>query len=185
MRYHIKLQSGDRAAEHRLDLRSALDGSGRGGKVEFQFDSASSLPQSADCAETAPGVYSIILDGRSYEARLERAEANSGPASHPPVNVRIGDRVYQVEIHDPRKWRPTAAAAGQEGSREIRAPMPGRIVKILVEDGQQVAAGAGLVIIEAMKMQNEMRAPAAGRVAEVYVEEGSGVESGERLVRLV
>jgi biotin carboxyl carrier protein len=64
------------------------------------------------------------------------------------------------------------------------APMPGKIVKILVARRQEVAVGAGLLVIEAMKMQNELRAPRAGRVEEIYVEEGKGVETGAPLVRL-
>jgi biotin carboxyl carrier protein len=62
--------------------------------------------------------------------------------------------------------------------------MPGKIVKILVAQHEEVAAGTGLLVIEAMKMQNELRAPRAGRVEEVYVEEGKGVETGTRLLRL-
>ena len=63
--------------------------------------------------------------------------------------------------------------------------MPGRIVKVLVEENQPVAAGDGLVVIEAMKMQNELRAPRAGRVEKVYVAAGVGVETGTKLVRVV
>ncbi len=63
--------------------------------------------------------------------------------------------------------------------------MPGKIVKMLVADGQQVTGGQGLLVIEAMKMQNELRAPRAGRVEKIYVREGTGVESGFKLLRLV
>jgi pyruvate carboxylase subunit B len=63
--------------------------------------------------------------------------------------------------------------------------MPGKIVKVLVTEGQEVSRDQGLLVIEAMKMQNELRAPRAGRIERVYMEEGRGVESGARLVRLV
>ncbi len=65
------------------------------------------------------------------------------------------------------------------------APMPGKIVKILVTENQEVSRDQGLLVIEAMKMQNELRAPRAGRIERVYVKEGGGVESGARLLRLV
>jgi biotin carboxyl carrier protein len=70
------------------------------------------------------------------------------------------------------------------GPQVLVAPMPGRIVKVLVAEGQEIQQGAGLLVIEAMKMQNELRAPRAGRVEEIYVQEGTGVESGARLIQL-
>jgi len=68
--------------------------------------------------------------------------------------------------------------------QEIRAPMPGKVVKVLVKEEQDIGPGQGLVIIEAMKMQNELRAPRAGRVEKVYAQEGKGVETGTPLLRL-
>ena len=69
-------------------------------------------------------------------------------------------------------------------SVEVKAPMPGKIVRMLAQEGQQVALGAGLLVIEAMKMQNELRAPRAGRIAKIYVHEGLGVETGAKLLEL-
>ena len=63
--------------------------------------------------------------------------------------------------------------------------MPGKIAKVLIAEGQQVSSGDGLLVIEAMKMQNEIRALRSGRVEKIYVSEGAGVETGFRLVRLV
>ncbi len=183
MKLEIRFRHGLKAVDHRLELQSTTNGSRTSGKFDFQLDGGA-VAQSADYAEIAPDVYSIIVDGLSYQVHLERQEPSSGRAQS-PVAVRIGERKYQVEVIDPRKRRRAETESNQEGLREIRAPMPGRIVKILVEEDQEVAAGEGLLIIEAMKMQNEIRSPGAGRVGRLYVDEGCGVETGERLVRLV
>ncbi|MDR3675511.1 MAG: acetyl-CoA carboxylase biotin carboxyl carrier protein subunit, partial [Acidobacteriota bacterium] len=76
------------------------------------------------------------------------------------------------------------SAIEAEGPQEIVAPMPGKIVKILVGEGEEVERGQGLLVIEAMKMQNELRAPRAGRVDRICIAEGQGVDTGARLVRL-
>jgi biotin carboxyl carrier protein len=90
-----------------------------------------------------------------------------------------------VELGDPRRWRRTGSSIEAEGPQEIVAPIPGKIVKVLVTEGQEVERDQGLLVIEAMKMQNELRAPRAGRVERVYMAEGRGVETGARLLRLV
>jgi biotin carboxyl carrier protein len=90
-----------------------------------------------------------------------------------------------VEIRDPRRWRRDGAGVREEGPQEIVAPMPGKIVKVLVSENQEVAREQGLLVIEAMKMQNEIRAARAGRVERIYAQEGTGVEVGFRLLRLV
>ena len=96
----------------------------------------------------------------------------------------VGAQEYLIELRDPRRWRRAASLLDNEGPQEIVAPMPGKIVKILISEGEEVAHGQGLLVIEAMKMQNELRAPRAGRVERVYVAEGRGVETATRLVRL-
>jgi biotin carboxyl carrier protein len=76
-------------------------------------------------------------------------------------------------------------AAGPSGPLSVRAPIPGRVVRLLVKKGDQVAAGGGLVVLEAMKMENEIRSPRAGSVSEVLCTEGAAVESGQPLVVVV
>jgi len=98
----------------------------------------------------------------------------------------VGERV-EVEALDERSWqRQTHAAprAGPAESRTVKAPMPGLVVRIEVAAGQPVLAGAGLVVVEAMKMENELRAPHAGVVATVHVAVGQAVERGAPLVTL-
>ncbi len=113
-------------------------------------------------------------------ASLALSSARAGP-----YRVTVGKRHYHVEVRDRRVQPFTSAEVKTEGAQEIFAPMPGRIVKILVLENQQVSLGEGLLVIEAMKMQNELRAPRPGRVAKIYVQEGTGVETGVKLVRLV
>ncbi len=180
MKLNLTLQHGSKSSDHRLEIASPR-GEARGrGPLEFVLDGA---PCQADCIPIAPGVYSILVSGRSYEVRVAPAAPHGVGNSNRRI-VTIGPRNFTIEIHDPRRRPGAAAQADQSGPREILAPMPGKIVKVLAEKNQEVAQGAGLLVIEAMKMQNELRAPRAGKVAEIYVAEGAGVETGARLVRL-
>jgi biotin carboxyl carrier protein len=97
--------------------------------------------------------------------------------------VVIGGRRYGFEVDDPRSLQGRrGAGAGTEGPRPVKAPMPGRVVRVLVEAGGEVEEGQGVVVIEAMKMQNELKSPKAGRVARVGVAVGDTVGSGDVLV---
>jgi len=178
MKLHLTLQHGSRDSEHQIEFVAPTDGAG--GSLPFVLDQGSG---DADWAEVAPGVYSILIGGRSYEARVA---AQPGEAAGQILRVvTVGTRHYRVEVHDPRRRRGASRAATSDGPQEIRAPMPGKIVKILVSENQEVVQGAGLLVIEAMKMQNELRAPRSGRVERIYIAEGTGVETGSHLVRLV
>ena len=138
----------------------------------------------ADCEEISPGVYSLLISGRGYEAVVSRQSGDSrGNAS--PYAVTVGTRQYVVQLRDPRRRRRMDPSVTEPGPREVVAPMPGKIVRVLVREGQEVKPGEGLLVIEAMKMQNELRSPRAGRVDRVYMAEGRGVEAGARLIRLV
>ena len=141
-------------------------------------------PLLADGEEISPGVYSILIDGRSYEAQVSK-RAGDAEAYLSPYVVTVGLRHYLVEIRDPRRWRHDGAGVQEKGPQEIVAPMPGKIVKVLVCENQEVVRDQGLLVIEAMKMQNEIRAPRAGRVERIYAQEETGVEAGFRLLRLV
>jgi biotin carboxyl carrier protein len=180
MKLTMTLQHGSRTSRRELELRSPT-ASANGGPLAYVLDQEAGQ---ADWAEVAPGVYSILIGGRSYEAQV-----TSPPGEAPTRDVRrvvtVGTRHYWVEVQDPRRRPSGGAAAPANGPQEILAPMPGKIVKMLVAENQEVSQGAGLLVIEAMKMQNELRAPRAGRVERIYVAPGQGVENGSRLVRLV
>jgi biotin carboxyl carrier protein len=127
----------------------------------------------ADALRISRGVYSILLGGRSLEVTVE--ETSSG------LLLRTKGRELQLEIFDPRSWRRGRGAGIElEGRQQLVAPMPGKIVRVLVAAGQQVTAGQGLLVIEAMKMQNEVRSPKSGSVEKV-AREGQTVNAGEVL----
>ncbi len=125
-----------------------------------------------DVVEVEPGVYSVLLNGRSYEARVDGDQ------------VSIGGHRIRVEIADPRRWNPAKPGLKSEGRESIKAPMPGKIVRVLVKAGDEVTAGQGLVVIEAMKMQNELKAARSGRVASVFVKENDAVVAGTVLAAI-
>ena len=126
----------------------------------------------ATIVETEPGVWSVLIGGASYEARVEGDE------------IVIGGNRFRYEIDDPRQWKRSQGGAGIQGKISIVAPMPGRIVRILAAAGDLVVAGQGIVVIEAMKMQNELKAPRDGRVTAIEVEEDDRVNAGAILVRI-
>ncbi len=116
--------------------------------------------------EVEPGVYSILVDGASHEVRVEAGQ------------VTVGKRRFDYLVDDPRQWKRSGDAAGGKGRASIVAPMPGKIVRIIAAVGDEVEAGQGIVVIEAMKMQNEMKAPRAGRVAAIHGRENDSVIAG-------
>jgi biotin carboxyl carrier protein len=126
--------------------------------------------------EVEPGVYSVLLDGASYEIRL--VETLQG------LSAEVGRRRFAVEVRDPRDTGRGARASIGSGRQKIAAPMPGKVVRVLVKVGDLVDAGQGLVVVEAMKMQNEMKASRPGRVIEVRAGAGETVGAGDTLVVL-
>ena len=180
MRFDIKLHAGAKSSHHRLEL--FLPGATRtsDGSLQFVLDGEALEAQDE---EISPGAYSILVGGRSYEAHVSKRPGDP-PGLQSPYVVTVGLRHYVVEIRDPRRWRRGSSAIEAEGPQEIMAPMPGKIVKLLVSEKQEVSRNQGLLVIEAMKMQNELRAPRSGRVERIYAVEGMGVETGVRLLRL-
>ena len=139
----------------------------------FRLDESEQIAQ-VEIVE--PGVYSVLMEGRSYEARVEqRAGA---------LVVVIDGYRFDIEVRDPRRWSRKRAGAGAEGIQNVVAPMPGKVVRVLVAAGDTVETGQGLVVVEAMKMQNEMKALRAGRVQTVAVKEGATVTAGEVLATI-
>jgi biotin carboxyl carrier protein len=180
MKLMLILHSGAAKAERPFELCLEENFHAPDGHLAY---SVNNRPGLADCAEIAPGVYSFLIGGRSYEAHVVPRWGGKGEADR--YVVTVGTRDYLLEVRDPRRRRHGGHAAAVEGPQEIRAPMPGTIVKILVSENQEVGQGTGLLVMEAMKMQNELRAPRPGRVERIYAVEGRGVETGAPLLRLV
>jgi biotin carboxyl carrier protein len=125
--------------------------------------------------QVEPGVYSILLDGNIYEASLDRAEQSL-------VVVVAGER-FEVEVRDPRSWS-RKSLRGSQGVATVPAPMPGKVVRVLVAAGDAVEAGQGLLVVEAMKMQNEIKSPRSGQVVSLTAREGATVVAGEPLATI-
>ena len=128
----------------------------------------------ADAVQISPGVYSILLDGRSFEVRVLAAADG--------LLLHTAGREFRVEIVDPRSWRRgRGGRIDLAGRQQVFAPMAGKIVRVLVAPGQHVEAGQGLFVVEAMKMQNEVPSPKTGTVERLLAEEGRAVDAGEVL----
>ncbi len=128
----------------------------------------------ADVVKISPDVYSILLGGRSLEVRVE--ELADG------LLLQTAGRAYRVEIADPRSWRRIRSGGiDLAGRQQIFAPMAGKVVRVLVAAGQHVETGQGLLVVEAMKMQNEIRSPKSGTIERLLAKEGQAVTAGEIL----
>ena len=119
-------------------------------------------------------VLSILIGGAAYEVKRERTPTDT--------HVWVKNSRFGVEVRDPRSLRSRkAAAAGGEGPQKIVAPMPGKVVRILATAGTPVEAKQGVIVVEAMKMQNEMKSAKKGTVKQVLVQEGTTVNAGDVL----
>jgi biotin carboxyl carrier protein len=116
-------------------------------------------------------------DGKIFDCRVENISS-----SGQPIEVFVGARRYTLKLTDPKRLRAAAAVSGNaDGATRIVAPMPGKVVRVLVEPGAQVEAGAGVIVVEAMKMQNEMKAPKTGTVVAINAAVGATVNGGDVL----
>lgn len=128
--------------------------------------------------EVGRDAYLLISEGRVYECRVERNRAQADS-----LQAHVGNQSYSLRLFDPKRLRggQAAGAHGHEGSAQILAPMPGKIVRVLVERGAEVKAGDSIIVVEAMKMQNEMKAPRDGIVTEIHAASGETVNAGDVL----
>lgn len=121
-----------------------------------------------------PGVLSLLIGGKAYRCVLE--EDSAAPAIH------IGGHRYLYRVEDPRSLNSRRGKGGSAaGPVSIKAPMPGRVVRLMAVEGDEVAGQQGIIVIEAMKMQNELKAPKAGQVIRILVKAGATVVSGQPL----
>jgi len=141
------------------------------------------------------GLVAGEIDGRSYQLRISEIDANSYLLINEQrvyecriepmdgtVLVHVLGNAYAVTIVDPKRLRSSQSIGGQDhGAAKILAPMPGKVVRVLVGAGDEVKAGAGVVVVEAMKMQNELKAPKTGIVTSIQVQTGATVNAGDVL----
>ncbi|MFQ5694782.1 MAG: biotin/lipoyl-containing protein [Terriglobia bacterium] len=162
MKWQVEVEGRERTIELRRE------GDGWGCSIDGQA-------RAVDVVEVRPGVLSVLLDGQSFTLRVERAGAGYS------VGTRAGTLTAQVD--NPRRWRGRAGSGLRGGGRqEVAAPMAGKVVRVLVEENQPVAEGQGLVVVEAMKMQNEIPSPKAGVIEKVLAQEGATVDHGAVLI---
>ena len=130
----------------------------------------------ADVETPEPGVYSVLLGGRSYDAFVEDTAAC--------LVVTIEGHRFEIEVRDPRRWSRKSAAGGSDAVQSILSPMPGKVVRVLAAPGDHVIPGQGIVVVEAMKMQNELKSNRSGKVLAVPAREGATVNAGELLATI-
>jgi biotin carboxyl carrier protein len=126
-----------------------------------------------------PGVYSLLIDGKSYDVHIDENDDDEEQ-----LEVHLLSRAIGARASDARKRRVIKEGSGPDGPVQVTAPMPGRVVKLLAPEGTAVTRGDGIIVLEAMKMENELKAPRDGIVASVLVEEGQGVEGGSLLATI-
>ena len=161
-------------------MKLTLDLNGQSTEIEFTVaDGAAQLTvgdrrHEALIGEPEPGLFTVILNDRVYRCALERLPNGA-------TEIAVNGTRIPVVVRD-RKHRRANEAAGAAGGRAVlTAPMPGKVVRILCAVGDEVAAQQGLLVVEAMKMQNEVQSPKAGQVVELRVVEGQTVNAGEVL----
>lgn len=135
-----------------------------------------------DVVQLAENSLSIVVGGRSFQVRREQGRFENGADAE---KILVGGKRYEVGVQDARSLRnKKRAAVSNAGPLKLRASMPGKVVRVLANKGDSVRAGAGVLVIEAMKMQNEVRSPKDGKVKELVVGEGMNVNAGDVLAVL-
>jgi biotin carboxyl carrier protein len=143
-----------------------------GGAAQLSFGGAT---REAQVSEPEPGMFTVIINDRVYRCALEESPGGA-------VEVIVNGKRIPVAARDKKHLRgQTGAGAGASGQVKLSAPMPGKIVRVLLSAGDEVAARQGVLVVEAMKMQNEVQSPKAGKIAEIKVSEGQTVNAGEVL----
>ena len=126
-----------------------------------------------DAILTRPDVLSLRIGNLAYEVKSERL-AND-------LHLWVGSTCFAVEVRDPRSLRGRTRAGDDHGPRKITAPMPGKVVRLLVREGEEVEPGRGVAVVEAMKMQNEIKSPKKVTIQKILVGEGAAVNAGDIL----
>jgi len=126
-----------------------------------------------DAVLARPDVLSLRLGNQAFEIKCERVAGD--------LHLWVGSQRFAAEIRDPRSLRGRSRALDDHGPRKLTAPMPGKVVRLLATEGATVEAGSGVVVVEAMKMQNEIKSPKKGTLQKILVREGTAVNAGDVL----
>ena len=126
-----------------------------------------------DAVLARPDVLSLRIGNQAYEVKCERVGGD--------LHLWVGSVRFAAEVRDPRSLRGRVRAVDDHGPKKLTAPMPGKIVRVLVRQGDAVETGAGVLVVEAMKMQNEIKSPKKGMIQKILVSEGAAVNAGDVL----
>jgi len=126
-----------------------------------------------DAVLARPDVLSLRIGNLAYEVKCERVAGE--------LHLWVGSERFAAEVRDPRSLRGRARAVDDHGPRKLTAPMPGKVVRMLLSEGAEVEAGTGVLVVEAMKMQNEIKSPKKGTIRKILVSAGAAVNSGDVL----
>jgi biotin carboxyl carrier protein len=166
MKFEIHLSGPDGKKKYAVELTQ------KGESYAFVLDGQ---PLEADAVQLSPHTLSVLLGGQSFEIHVSQSPGGK-------LKLQCGPHEYAAEVLDPRAWRGRKQGALEvEGRAEIVAPMPGKVIRLLVNTGDSVEAGQGLFVVEAMKMQNEIRSPKSGKVQRLLAKEGQNVNAGDVL----
>jgi biotin carboxyl carrier protein len=160
----LKARLHDKEAEVELDLKESRVHAVVNGRV---YD--------LEIYQSSQGAYLVLKDNSVFDCQV------NGTSKREAFEVAIRDRNFAVSIYDPKRLRGADSSDHHHGMAEILAPMPGKVVKVQVEVGSQIDKGKGVVVVEAMKMQNEMKSPIEGVVKAVHVKAGDTVNAGDVL----
>ena len=126
-----------------------------------------------DAVLARPNVLSLRIGNKAYEVKCERVGGD--------IHIWVGSQRFAAEVRDPRSLRARIRAVDEQGPRKLTAPMPGKVVRVLLRQGEEVEAGVGVLVVEAMKMQNEVKSPKKGMIQKILVSEGAAVNAGDVL----
>lgn len=167
----MKLQAEIGGDDHSVEIRV------QDGKLFAQVDDRE---YELEFSEPEPGVYLFKHNGMIYQATVSRAGDKAGS-----IRLHIGANEVDVRVIDPKKLRGAGAGNNHtDGVVDITTAMPGKVVRLLVEPGAAVKQGDGIVVVEAMKMQNELKSPKAGIVKEIRASAGATVSAGDVLATI-
>ena len=166
----MKLQAQIGDQKHEVEIRR------EDGRVFAEVDGRR---YELETSEPEPGIFLFKHEGRVYEASVTQ------PKKGAPTHVRVGTDEFEIRLIDPKRLRGTGKETEHaDGVAEIKTAMPGKVVRLIVAAGAVVQKGDGIMVVEAMKMQNELKAPKAGTVKDVRVAEGATVAAGDILATI-
>lgn len=169
MKFEVRLTTSSGKQARIVDLERNSDG------WKITLDGQ---PVEADAVEVAANAVSVLLAGQAFEFHISQSPDGM-------LRLQTGFQEFSATVADPRAWRGRRQGAFEaEGRQQIIAPMPGKIIRVLVKVGDKVEIGQGLLVVEAMKMQNEIRSPKSGTVERLLAVEGQPVNAGEVLASI-